>query len=793
MRVKLEWLNELVDLTGISIEEIVRKVSLYSIEVEGVEKIINATNIVIGHVLTKTPHPNSDHLNILTVDVNKEVLQIVCGASNVDVDQYVIVALEGAILPGDFKIKRSKIRGVESCGMVCSLQELGIEKKFIVDKFANGIYYFDTPQEIGSDGAKALNLHDEVIELGLTPNRADLMSMLGVAFELSAVFERPLKPLVYKLTKVKDNDVVNVSLETTKCLNYYAQVIKDVNIKPSPLWLASRLIAFGIRPINNVVDITNYILALFGQPLHAFDYDLLGNHIVVRQAYKDEEIVTLDNLKRVLLDTDIVITDGRKPVALAGVMGGLDTEVTEKTKNVVLEAAVFDPLTIRKTSTRLGLRSESSIRYERGVDLNRTKLALDYACYLFTTLADGKVIDHENFAGIKQVQPKTIKISKDDVNKVLGIKITKAEIIKILTLLNFEVDDNLVVSVPNRRMDITIKEDLIEEIGRLYGYDKLPLTYPVDSMVGSLNSRQKAMRTIKNTLTKLGLYEVVTYSLVNGNDNKLFTYNHLDNIKPIELIMPLSEDHRVLRYGLIPSLLNVVKYNFLRKNEDISIFEVGRGYYDLNGKVEVTYLAGALANQFSATLWKQDVEIVDFYLVKGILDNLFLTLGYNAEYLPIDKEVEELHPKRSAKIIVNNQTIGFIGQLHPQYALENDLHGVYIFEINLDILLESPKAEIKFTSIPKIPSVERDIAIVVKKDILASEIVKTIKKADSNYLSDVKIFDVYEGEKVGADEKSIAIKLTFSSDEPLTDDIVNNKIKRIIKDLGYHYNATLRS
>lgn len=792
MRVKLEWLNELVDLTGISVKEIVDKVSLYAVEVEGVEKMIDATNIVIGHVLTKTPHPNSDHLNILTVDVKQEVLQIVCGAPNVEVDQYVIVALEGAVLPGDFKIKRSKIRGVESCGMVCSLQELGLEKKYIADKFADGIYYFDSPQELGRNGAEALNLHDEVLELGLTPNRGDLLSMLGVAYELSAVFERPLKPLVYDLIKVKGDGEIKVTLETDKCLSYYAQVIKDVEIKPSPTWLASRLIAFGVRPINNVVDITNYILALFGQPLHAFDYDLLGNKIVVRQARANEEMVSLDNVKRSLIDTDVVITDGEKPVALAGVMGGLDTEVTEKTKNVVIEAAVFEPLTIRRTSTRLGLRSESSIRFERGVDLNRTKMALDYACYLFATLANGKVIDQENFAGIREVKPKQIKITEDEVAKVLGVKIPQADINKILTSLNFTVD-NCVVSVPNRRMDIAIKEDLIEEIGRLYGYDKLPLTYPIDSMFGGFNQRQKTIRTIKNTLSKLGLYETVTYSLVHENDNKYFTYNHKENIKPLTLMKPLSEDHRVMRYGLIPSLINVVKYNFVRKNENISLFEIGNVYYDLEGKTEETYLAGALANEFSSTLWKQNVEIVDFYLVKGILDNLFKTLGYEALYLPIDKEVKELHPKRSAKIMVNNTNIGFIGQLHPQYALENDLHGVYVFEIKLDELLKMPKAEIKFTQIPKIPSVERDIAIVVKKDILASDIVKTIKKADNNYLSDVKIFDVYEGEKVGADEKSIAINLTFSSDEPLTDEIINNKIKRIISNLNYHYNATLRS
>lgn len=793
MRVKLEWLNELVDLTGLSLAEIVNKISLYSIEVEGVSKIIDASNIVIGHVLTKEAHPNSDHLSVLTVDVKTEVLQIVCGAPNVDKDQYVIVALEGAVLPGDFKIKRSKIRGVESCGMVCSLQELGLDKKYVNEKYASGIYYFDEPQEVGMNGAEALNLHDEVIELGLTPNRADLLSMLGVAYEMSAVFNRPLKPLAHDLVKVKSNGKVKVSLDTDKCITYYAQVIKDVVIKPSPLWLTSRLIAFGVRPINNVVDITNYILALFGQPLHAFDYDLLGNEIVVRMAKPNEEIITLDKVTRTLLETDVVITDGKKPVALAGVMGGLDTEVTTNTKNIVIEAAVFDPLSIRKTSSRLGLRSESSIRFERGVDVNRTKLALNYASYLFATLANGKVIDEVNFAGLKEVAPKQIKITAKEVEKILGVKISKADIIKIIKLLNFDVIDDLVVSVPNRRLDITIKEDLVEEIGRLYGYDKLPITHPVDSMTGELSKSQTTIRTIKNTLSKLGLNETVTYSLVNNADNIAFTYNHLEDIEPIKLLMPLSEDRSELRFGLIPSLLSVVKYNFSRKLEDIALFEVGKVYYHTDSNHEETYLGGALANRFNSTLWKQEVEVVDFYLVKGILENLFATLGYKASYLPIDKDVKELHPKRSAKIIVNDKVIGYIGQLHPQYALENDLEGVYVFEINLDTLLGESSREIRFTPISKLPSVERDIAIVVKKDVLASDIVNAIYKSEPKYLTNAVIFDVYEGQIVGADEKSIAINLTFSADEALTDDFINSKMKRIVGNLNYYFHATLRS
>ncbi len=793
MQVKLEWLNELVDLTGLEVSEIVNKLSLYSVEVEGVNKLIDASNIVVGHVLTKTKHPDSDHLNVLTVDVKEEVLQIVCGAPNVEAGQYVIVALVGAVLPGDFKIKKSKIRGVESSGMVCSLQELGIEKKYISEKYASGIYYFEENVEVGTDGAKALNLGDEVIELSITPNRGDLLSMIGVAYELSAIFNRELKPLVYEVIKVKEKNNVSVELLTKNCLTYYAQVIKDVQIKPSPLWLTSRLIAFGVRPINNVVDITNYILALFGQPLHSFDYDKLGNKIVVRNAVLHEELITLDGTKRNLLDTDIVITDGIKPVALAGVMGGAETEVTDNTKNIVLEAAVFDPLTVRRTSSRLGLRSESSIRYERGVDLNRTKNALDYAAYLYQTLANGKVLEEYSFNGIKSIDDKVIKITENDVSSLLGINISKEEIKKILTSLNFKVNNDLVISVPNRRSDVTIKEDLIEEIGRINGYDKLPITYPVDNMVGELTKNQLMVRLVKNTLTNLGLYETVSYSLVNEKQNETFNYNHKNNIDSIELLMPLSEDRRYLRFGLVPSLMEVMKHNFSRKNYNLSLFEVGKVYYNLDGvNNEEYYLAGAMANLYSSTLWKNQTEKVDFYLVKGIIDLLLNSLGYSATYLPINKECKELHPNRSARVLVNDVEVGFIGQVHPKYALLNDLNDVYAFELKLSQLLNLDQEKFIYREIPKLPSVERDIALVMKKDIKAGDIVEAIKKAEKNILSDVIIFDVYEGANVANDEKSIAIKLVFTSDTALTDEVINTKMKKILKDLSYKFNAVLR-
>ena len=799
MRVKLEWLNELVDLTGLSVKEIVDKVSLYSIEVENLEKLIPASNLVIGHVLTKTPHPDSDHLNVLTVDVKTEVLQIVCGAPNVEAGQYVIVALVGAELPGG-KINASKIRGVESYGMCCSLAELGIEAKYIPEKFANGIYYFEDGAEIGSDALHALNMDDYVIELGITPNRGDLLSMLGVAYEFSAAFNRPLKPLKYEYKRSESFDKdLSVKIEADACLSYYAQVIRDVHIKESPRWLKSRLIAFGVRPINNVVDITNYILALFGQPLHSFDYDVLGNKIVVRYAKANETITTLDDIERNLEPTDLLITDGAKGVALAGVMGGANSDIKDTTKNVLIEAAIFDPMTVRKTAARLNLHSESSMRFERGVDLNRTKLALDYTNYLFVTLADAKIDKAWVHAGIEELPDKVVKLSSYNVNHLLGTNIETKKIVKILEDLRFKVKvdgDNLEVSVPSRRPDIAIMQDIVEEVGRLYGYENLPATTPTDSLVGGLNNMQTNEAKIKNTLSGLGLYEAITYSLVNEEQNKQFNYNHLD-LDNIKLLMPLTEDRKVLRKSLLPSLVDVCKYNVSRKCKDYSVYEIGKVYFDNTANAKDSYLeeyrlAGIMSGTFSSTLHSGKLEKVDFYLVKGIIDHLFNKFDLKLEYKPIDKEIVELHPNRSATVLFDGKPIGFIGQLHPKYARENGLDETYVYELKIDWLLDYVEPIRKYTPINKLPSVERDLALVVKKQVLASDIIASIRKSEKELLSDVKVFDVYVGEKVASDEKSIALKLVFTSQSQLTDEIINEKIKKILKDLSFRVGAKLR-
>lgn len=793
MKVKLEWLRELVDLEGISLEEIVNKLSLYSTEVEGTYKIIEANNIVVGYVVEKVKHPDSDRLSLCQVDVGLETLQIVCGAANVDQGQYVIVAKNGAKLPGDFKIKKTKIRGVESNGMICSLEELGLEKKYISEENQEGIYIFKEKVKIGSDALIALNLHDDIIELGLTANRGDLLNMLGVAIEVSAIFDRKLKPLTFDLIKANSisNNNIRVKNESNQCLGYYGKVFRGVEIKSSPTWLISRLIAFGIRPINNVVDITNYILALFGQPLHAFDFDKLGNEIIVRNARKEEKIITLDNQERTLIETDIVITNGKKPVAIAGVMGGAETEVSFDTKNIVIEAAVFDKQSVRNTATRLNLRSDASIRFEKGVDLNRTKLALDYATYLLEKYADAKEILEEVYDGITELKSVEIKLREEDVQKKLGVKIPKKQIIDILNRLNFIVKEDLTVIVPSRRFDIEIKEDLIEEIVRIYGYSNLPSTLPLSNTYGKLTFEQSQRRIIKDTLLGLGLNENITYSLVSDDElNSFKNYERLENKTTITLMSPISQEHKSLRRTIVPSLINTAKYCYSRKMKDLAIFEIGNVYYKDSNYKQEEHLSLLFANNYVSSIFR--TEKVDFYLVKGIIDELFNKLNLNVKYEVLTDKIDELHPSRSANLFINNQNIGFMGAIHPKYAVDNDLDEVYVAEINLDLVYKMEREKFTYHPVSKVPSIERDIALVVDRSLLAGEVIETIKGVKKTNLSEVNIFDIYIGEKVASNQKSIAVKLIFTSNETLTDDVINNQVSKILKELELKHNAVLR-
>lgn len=794
MRVKLEWLNELVDISGYSTKELVDKLSLFSIEIESVERVLSGTNLVVGHVLTCENHPDSDHLHVTTVDVGDEVLQIVCGAPNIKQGMDVIVAKLNAELPGDFKIKKSKIRGVESFGMICSLGELGMEKKYISEEYSDGIYYFTKDVKPGDNALEKLNFADDILELGLTPNRYDMLSMLGVAYEVSAVFERQMKELKYeyKESSEKNSDNIKVVLDTDKCDLYYAKVIKNIKMKKSPDWLISRLIAFGIRPINNAVDITNYILALFGQPLHAFDADKLGKTIVVRNAKENEEFVTLDNIKRTLVSEDIVITDGKEPVALAGVMGGLNTHVTNETKSIVLEAASFDPTSVRKTYKRLDLRSESAIRFEKGLDLKRTKQALDYACYLFKELCEADILEGDVCAGSDEKEEVLIPLTEQYVSKYLGIHVSKEEIIKICNRLKFKITDDLVVTVPTRRGDISIKADMVEEIGRIHGYEYLPDTLPLSASAGVLTKIQKDRRILKHAFASLGLSEAINYTL--KLDNESFKYLFDQNGKDIELIYPISKERRILRRNLVPSLLENVSYVFNRKIRNCAFYELGKVYYQVDDKyIEEEHLGIAMSGILSDTLWQGKSEEIDFFTIKGIVNEAFSKLHIKLDYEKIECVENDMHPLRTASISYDGKVIGYIGMLHPKYAQVNSLENVYVCEININSLIGHEEGIRTYIPVSKVPSCDRDLAVVLPKDVPSGDLVNLIYNVDKKLISNVIVFDVYEGEKVKDNEKSVALKVVFSSNETLTDDVINQKINKIIKNIEKNLNGYLRA
>lgn len=796
MIVSYNWLKELLKL-NVPAKKLAEEMSLYSVEIESFSKLIEATNLVVGYVKEKKPHENSDHLNICQVNFGSYDLQIVCGAPNVDEGQHVIVALPGAVLPGG-TIKKSMIRGVESNGMICSLQELGLDSKYVPEKYAHGIYVLGEDAVPGSNALTYLGLDDYTIELGLTPNRMDLLSMRGVAKDIKAMYNLEEIPLQYTLheTDVKATDEITVQLETRNCYSYYARVIKDVEIKESPNFIKARLIASGIRPINNVVDITNYILMLFGQPLHSFDQDQLGNKIVVRRAYEGEKTITLDNNERVLNHSDIVITDGERTVCVAGVMGCKNTEVTNETKNIVLESAVFRPLSIRRTSSRLGLRSEASIRYERGVDLNQSLEAVNYACYLLEKYAGGKVLKGYVHQGIEQIEDKEIILTEQFIEDYLGIHIPMRRIDEICRSLSFQTEVNdkeIKVFVPNRRLDITIKQDLVEEIARIYGYDKLNETIPSMNVSGGLTEIQKSRRTVRHIFSVLGWNECITYSLISPKYIDEFLFPSLQHQEPIVLSHPMSEEHSVLRKSLLPSLIHVVKYNEARKMTNNAFFEIAKKYYSCNNMTyEENLFSGIITGETPKTMWKGNHEKVDFFYVKGVLDTLFTKLRIHVKYIPLDEDIKELHPKRTAKIIYNNQIIGFVGELHPKYAKDNNLEEVYVFEICLDTITSTPLDVKSFTPISKVPSVERDLALVMDIHQPIGEIIEAIQKSDK-MISSVKVFDLYMDEKTLNHKKSVAVRITLESDETLTEEVISSKMKRILKSLEYRYQISLRA
>lgn len=801
MLVSYKWLKELVDVTVLS-EELAEKMSTTGIEVEGVSSPAEGlSKIVVGEVISCEDVPET-HLHVCQVNVGEEALrQIVCGAPNVRTGIKVMVALPGARIADNYKIKKGKIRGLESLGMICSLGELGISDSVVPKEFSDGIQILPEEAVPGDSVFPYLDLDDEIIELSITPNRADALSMRGVAYEVAAIYDKSVHFKDFPLLETQEQagEQLSVAIETDKAPFYAARILENVTIAPSPQWLQNLLMNAGIRPINNVVDVTNYILLYFGQPMHAFDLDTFeGNQIVVREARAGEKLVTLDDEERELETSDLVIAVADKPVALAGVMGGAATEISSQSRRVVLEAAVFDGTSIRKTSGRLNLRSESSSRFEKGINLATVTEALDAAASMIADLAGATVQAGIVSAGQLDTSDVEVVSTLSDVNRVLGTELTYTDIEDVFRRLGFGLNGNaekFTVSVPRRRWDIHIEADLYEEIARIYGYDKLPATLPKgDGTAGQLTETQKLRRKVRTVAEGAGLTEVITYALTTPEKAVQFSTNP-SNLT--ELMWPMTVDRSVLRQNMVAGILDTVAYNVARKNKDLALYEIGKVFEQTGNPqeelpIEINSFAFALTGLVSEKDFQTPTVPVDFFYAKGVLEALFDRLGLKVEYT-VTQALASMHPGRTAAILLDGQVIGFVGQVHPVTAKDYNIPETYVAEINLTAIEQVMQPAKPFVEITKFPAVTRDIALLLKAEISHKEVVAAIEAAGVKRLTDIKLFDVFSGEKLGLGMKSMAYTLTFQNPEDtLEDEEVARYMEKIQKSLEETIGAEVR-
>ena len=802
MLVSYKWLKELVDV-DVTTAELAEKMSTTGIEVEGVETPAEAlSKLVVGHVLSCEDVPET-HLHLCQVDTGdaEGPRQIVCGAPNVTAGIKVIVAIPGARIANNYKIKKGKIRGMESLGMICSLAELGLPDSIIPKEFADGIQILPEDAVPGDSIFPYLDLDDEIIELSITPNRADALSMRGVAHEVAAIYGKSVHFPEKTVTEDSKpaSDKISVAIESDKVATYASRVVENVTVQPSPQWLQNLLMNAGIRPINNVVDVTNYVLLYFGQPMHAFDLDKFeDSRIVARDARDGEKLVTLDGEERELTAEDIVITVADKPVALAGVMGGASTEIDNNSKNVVLEAAVFDGKSVRKTSSRLNLRSESSSRFEKGINNDTVLEALDFAAAMLQELANGTVLAGRVQAGSVDTEPVQVSTSLDYVNVRLGTELTFADIEDVFAKLGFGLTgdaDKFTVSVPRRRWDISIQADLVEEIARIYGYEKLPTTLPeAAGTAGELTETQALRRKVRTIAEGAGLTEIISYALTTPEKAVEFAVTPTNLT---ELMWPMTVDRSALRQNMVSGMLDTVAYNVNRKNSNVAIYEIGK-VFEQNGnpKEELPNEINTFAFAISGLVAEKDFQTkatpVDFFYAKGIVEALFDKLEVSVDYVPT-KDLASMHPGRTAAIVLDGQTIGFLGQVHPQTAKNYGIPETYVAEINLSAVEAALQPAQPFVEITKFPAVSRDIALLLKAEITHQEVLDAIYSAGVKRLVAVKLFDVYAGEKLGAGMKSMAYSLTFQNpNDNLTDEEVAKYMEKITKALTEKVEAEVR-
>jgi len=798
MLVPVKWLREYVDIDDIDSKTLADELTLSGSHVESIISLDrDIEKVVVGRVDKLEKHENADNLFVVQVNIGDETLQIVTGAKNLKVGDYVPVALVGAKLPGGIKIDKVNFRGIDSYGMLCSLKELGYEDSVIPKYQRDGIFVFDKEYPLGSDVKEILGLYGDIIEFEITPNRPDCLSIIGMARETAATFNRQLKLPEIKVNEEVDNIndyVESVEVDEELCNRYYVRLIKDIKIKESPLWLQNRLMEAGVRPINNIVDITNYVMLELGQPLHAFDYDKLKNKmIVVRRAKDGEKMTTLDGVTRSLKNSHLLITDGEDILGIAGVMGGFESEVTDDTTTVLLESANFDARSIRLTAKDLNLRTEASSRFEKGIDPNLCEIAAERVCQLVEEIGAGKVVK-----GIIDVYPnkreeKTIRLRTERVNGLLGIDLTVDEMVDYLERLGLKSvkdGDILDVTIPTYRLDLGIEADLIEEIGRLYGFHNVP-SKPLE---GVLTRGEKSYQRIiadkaKSILQGLGFNEAMTYSFISPRAYDRIKVEEDSPLRRyIEIMNPLGEDYSVMRTTLVPNMMEVLSRNYNFGNKECFAYELGNVFIPKELPLkELPYEKKMLTIGMYGN--------VDFYDLKEAVEILFDRLGIeDVEYLP-EKSNLTFHPNRTAKIIKDDQVIGILGEIHMDVLENYDIDvRVYIADLDFDIIVKKANLEKTYRPLPKYPAIERDIAIVVDEDILVGDLKKTILENGQGLIEKVELFDVYTGAQVPQGKKSVAFSMVFRSyDRTLVDDEVNEIQQNIIKALEEKYDARLRS
>ncbi len=801
MKASIEWLKEYADI-NVTAKELADTLTMTGSKVETIEEQgADIQNVVVGKILEIKPHEDSDHLVVTKVNIGTEILQIVTGAKNINVGDIVPIAKDGAKLPGGVEIKTGKLRGVDSCGMMCSVGELGLDINNYPNQIAEGIMILDPKMEekIGEDIKEVLGINQTVIDFEITPNRPDCLSIEGlgreVAVSLNELFKAPRKNIDEMQVEDKDN-VDGITVEITApdlCYRYIARVVKNVKIAPSPDWMVKRLNSCGIRAINNIVDITNYVMLEMGQPMHAFDINSIdGKHITVRRAKNGEKIITLDDQERELNENMLVIADSKKPVAIAGVMGGQNSEIEESTQTVVFESAVFNGGSVRKTAKAVGLRTEASSRYEKGLSPENAIRAVNRAVELVELLGAGEAVDGKVDVYPTKQKVNSIPLNVERINALIGTNLSKQEMIQILEKLDMKIENDMVIP-PYFRQDVEQLADVAEEVLRFYGYDKLGTTLiNAETTLGGRNKEQKISDEVSKFLVNIGLSEICTFGFLSEKDLAKCNITG-DNVflkEAVRIQNPLSEDYNLMKTTSIPTMMQMLANNNNYKNKDVKLFDLSRIYQNKNEAIE----KGELPLESNILTIGMYSDLEDFYTLKGIVENVIELAGVARFDIKKESENAMYHPGRCAIFKVGNDVIATFGEANPLLTKNYDItQRVLLAEINLDKIAKYARKNKKYAPIIKFPAIERDIAMVVNEEVEVGEIEKIIQKKAKKNLEEAKLFDVYRSEKLGENKKSVAYSLKFRvPDRTLKDEEINGIMKEIIAELEKTIGAELR-